>query len=127
MSANCLFRLSAARCSAARRFCRTSRTRESYGHAPGPKLGVSHRSRYRIRSTDLTTKILDFDRPALKCHHEARLELVLSAAKLRIGDVGVKQQAQLVHKVGEDVRGSGAHEIQTHLRMGASPGVAPRR
>ena len=59
-----------------------------------------------MRSTDLTTKILDFDRPALKCHHEARLELVLSAAKLRIGDVGVEQQAQLVHKVGEDMRRS---------------------
>ena len=79
--------------------------------------------RSTISGTHLTTKILDFDPAALERHHETGLELVLSVTKLRI----VEQQAwQLVHKVGEDVRGSGAHEIQTHLRMGSSPGVAPR-
>ena len=65
--------------------------------------------RSTISGTHLTTKILDFDPAALERHHEAGLELNLSATRLRI----VEQQAQLAHKVSEDVCGSGARFERT--------------
>jgi hypothetical protein len=57
-----------------------------------------------MRGTHLTSQVFDLNCTALKCHDQARLELILGTTELLCGEGAVQKQTKLVHEVREDLR-----------------------